>query len=46
VSKDDGEADNEYAIELDHGIEDHKCPRQRDVSATLNVPGLIRPTQM
>jgi len=32
-------------MEKDNNIEDPECPEQRDVSATPNVPGLIRPTQ-
>jgi len=42
--EDDWEADNESDMELDEAVEDSATPEQRDVSATLNVPGLIWPT--
>jgi len=32
-------------IEHNNGIEDPECPEQQDVSATPNVPGLVRPTR-
>jgi hypothetical protein len=38
----DWEADNESDIELDNGSDD-STPEKRNVSATPNVPGLIRP---
>jgi len=44
-SEDDCSADFESDIEPDNGINDPECPQQRDVSAALNVPGLIRPTR-
>jgi len=44
-SKDDWEADAESEIELDSGIDDPETPEQWDVSATLNRPGLSRPTR-
>jgi len=34
----------ESDIEQDNSIEDSECPEQQDVSATPNVPMLIRPT--
>jgi len=43
-SEDDCRAEVESDIEQDISIEDPDCPVQRDVSATPNVPGLIRPT--
>ena len=43
-SEDDCEADNESDVELDNCFEDLECPEQRDVCATPNVPGSIRPT--
>jgi len=42
-SEDDCGADFEPDVEPDNGIDDLECPQQRDVSAALNVPGLIRP---
>jgi len=39
------EADNESDMELDNGRENAETPEQRNVSATLNVSGLIRPTR-
>jgi len=45
ASEDDCEADVESDMELDNGMEDTESPDLRDVSATPNVPGLIRPTQ-
>jgi len=42
-SEDDWEADDESDMELHNGIEDSETLEQRDVSATPNVPGLIRP---
>jgi len=44
-SEDDWEADNESDMELHNGIEDSETLEQRNVSAALNVPGLIRPIQ-
>ena len=44
-TKDGWAADIDSDIEQGNGIEDLECPEQRDVSATPNVPGLIRPTQ-
>jgi len=44
-SEDDGEADFESDIEPDNGFEDPESAEQRDVSATPNVFGLIRPTR-
>jgi len=38
-------SDVDSDIEQDNSIEDLECPEQRDVSATPNVPGLIRPTR-
>jgi len=38
-------ADIESNMERDSGIKDPVYPAQQDVSATPNVPGLIRPTQ-
>jgi len=38
-------ADVESDIEQGNSIEELDCPEQRAVSATPNVPGLIRPTQ-
>jgi len=43
-SEDHWEADNESDIELENGIKDVESPERRDVSAALNVPGLIWPT--
>jgi hypothetical protein len=42
-SEDDWKADNESDIELDKGSENSESLEQRNVSAVLNVPGLIRP---
>jgi len=44
-SEDDCAANVESDNEQDTGIEDAKFPEQRDVSASPNVPGLIRPTR-
>jgi len=38
-------ADNESDIEHNNGIEDPECSEQQDVSATPNVPRLVRPTR-
>jgi hypothetical protein len=43
-SNDDCAVDVECEMERDNSIEDPQYPEQRDVSATPNVPGLIRPT--
>jgi hypothetical protein len=40
---DDWEADNESDMELNNGNEDSETPEQQNVSATPNVPRLIRP---
>jgi len=45
VSEDDWEADDEFDLEQDNVIEDSETTVQRDVSAALNVPRLIRPTR-
>jgi len=45
-SEDDCGSDFESDIEQGNTIEDPECPEQLDVSATLNVPGLIRPMQI
>jgi len=42
-SKDDCDADTELDVELENCFEDPECPEQRDVCATPNIPGLIRP---
>jgi len=42
-SEDDWEADNASDMELDNGSEDWETPEQCNVSAALNVPGLIWP---
>ena len=34
--------DVEYDMKQGNSMEDPDCPRQRDVSAAPNVPGLIR----
>jgi len=44
-SKEDWASDVESDIEPDNSIEDPQCPEQRDVSASPNVPGMIRPTR-
>jgi len=44
-SKDNWKADNKSYMELDKGSEDSETLEQRNVSATQNVPGLIRPIQ-
>ena len=44
-SKEDCGADDESNIEPNTGIEDLECPKQQDVSAAPNVPGLVRPTR-
>ena len=44
-SEDDWVADVESGKEQSNGIENLDCPEQWDVSATPNVPGLIRPTR-
>jgi len=44
-SEADCAADNESDIEHNNGIEHPECPEQQNVSATPNVPGLVRPTQ-
>jgi len=43
-SKDNWKTSNESDQQLDNGIEDQETPGRRDVRATPNVPGLIRPT--
>jgi hypothetical protein len=35
---------DEFDIEHNNGIEDPESPKQQDVSAVPNVPGLVRPT--
>jgi hypothetical protein len=45
VIADDWEADDESDLEQDNVIKDSETTAQRDVSAALNVPGLIGPTQ-
>jgi len=45
VSEDDCAPEIESDIEHDNNIVDPQCPEQRDVSATPNVPRLIRPTR-
>jgi len=44
-SEEDCAADDESDIEPNTGIEDPECPEQHDVSASPNVPGLVRPTR-
>jgi len=44
-SEDNCAANVESDIEQDNSIEDPECPEQRNLSATPNVPGLIRPTR-
>jgi len=44
-SEDDCLADNESDVEHNAGIDNPKCPEQLDVSASPNVPGLVRPTR-
>jgi len=44
-SKDYCTADDESDIAQNNGIEDPEYPEQQDVSAMLNVPGLVRPTR-
>jgi len=43
-SEEDCAVDNESDIEPNTGIEDPEYPEQQDVSATPNVPRLVRPT--
>jgi len=43
-SEEDCAADNESDIEHNNRIEDPECQEQQDVSAALNVAGLVRPT--
>jgi len=43
-SEEDCAAADESDIEHNNGIEDPECPKQQDVSAAPNVPGLVRPT--
>jgi hypothetical protein len=43
-SEDDCAADDESDLEPNNGIEDPEYPEQQNVSATPNVPGLVRPT--
>jgi len=42
-SEDNCTADNESDIEQYHYIEDPEYPEQQNMSATSNVPGLVRP---
>jgi len=42
-SEDDWEVETKSHMELDNGIEDSEILEQRNVSATPNVPALIRP---
>jgi len=44
-SEEDCAADDESDIEHNNGIQDPECSEQQDVSATPNVPGLVRPTR-
>jgi len=44
-TEEDCTPDVESDIEQDNGLKDPECPEQRDVSATPNVLGLIRPTR-
>jgi len=44
-SEDDCAVDVVSDIEQDNSLRDPECPEQRDLNATQNVPGLIRPTQ-
>jgi len=44
-SEDNCAADDESDIEQNNDIENLECPGQQDVSATPNVPGLVRPTR-
>ena len=44
MSKEDLETDDESNLEQENGINDPQTPAQREVSATLDVPGLIRPS--
>jgi len=44
-SEEDCAADDDSDIEHNNCIKDPVCPEQQDVSATPNVPGLVRPTQ-
>jgi len=44
-SKEDSAADDEPDSEHKNSIEDAECPEQQDVSAVLNDPRLVRPTQ-
>jgi len=43
--EDDCAADNESDIQQHNRIEDPECPEQQDVSAALNVPGVVQPTR-
>jgi hypothetical protein len=43
--EEDCAADNESDIEHNNCIKDPECPEQQNVSATPNVPELVRPTQ-
>jgi hypothetical protein len=45
VIEEDYAADNESKIEHNNGIKDPECAEQQDMSATPNVPGLVRPTR-
>jgi len=44
-SEEDCEAGDESDIEYNNGIENSECPEQQDLSATSNVPRLVRPTR-
>jgi len=44
-SEEDCAADDDSDIEHNNCIDDPECPEQQVVSAALNVPGLVRPTQ-
>ena len=44
-SEQDCAADDESDIEHNNCIEDPECPEQQDVSATPNVPRLVRSTR-
>jgi len=44
-SEDDCTADDVSDIGPNNGNEDLECPEQQDVSATPNVPRLVRPTR-
>jgi hypothetical protein len=43
-SEEDCTADDDSNLEQNNFIEDPECPKQQELSAAPNVPGLVRPT--